>query len=227
MAVLTFVVDRGAPLNEPAEPLPVDNGLGPWRNRQEHILDQVDEPAPIAVGHGDQGRPGVVVERQLPSLMRLGTLDQRLERGVIQPLESQHAGPGQKRRIQLEGRVLRGRADQHDRAVFHMGQEGILLRAVEAMDLVDEQQRAPPRLALGLGRIEDFAQIRDARLDRRKLLEMKVGHLGQKACDGGLAGPRRPPEDHRGQTACPHHAAEKPITQEMILADDFVQGLGA
>ncbi len=50
-----------------------------------------------------------------------------------------------KRRVEFERRVFGGRADQHDGAVFHHRQEGILLRAIEAMHLVDEQQRALAR----------------------------------------------------------------------------------
>ncbi len=51
------------------------------------------------------------------------------------------------RAVELEGRVLGGGADQHDRAVLDIGQEAVLLGAVEAMDLVDEQQRALARRA--------------------------------------------------------------------------------
>ena len=51
----------------------------------------------------------------------------------------------EQRAVELEGRVLGGRADQHDRAVLDIGQEAVLLGAVEAVDLVDEQQRAAGR----------------------------------------------------------------------------------
>jgi hypothetical protein len=49
-----------------------------------------------------------------------------------------------KRGVELEGRVLGRRPHQHHGAVFHHGQETVLLGPVEAMDLVDEQQRAMP-----------------------------------------------------------------------------------
>ena len=46
-----------------------------------------------------------------------------------------------------EERVLRRRPEEPDRAAFHVGQERVLLRAVEAVNLVDEEDR--PR-AFGL-----------------------------------------------------------------------------
>src|SRR2546427_5130448 len=43
-----------------------------------------------------------------------------------------------------EARVLRGRAEQREHPRFHPGEKRILLRAVEAVDLVAEQDRAAP-----------------------------------------------------------------------------------
>ena len=53
-----------------------------------------------------------------------------------------HAAAREQRRVHLEGRVLGGGADEDDRALLDVGQEGVLLGAVEAVDLVDEQDRA-------------------------------------------------------------------------------------
>ena len=69
-------------------------------------------------------------------------------------LERQHPSARQQSSIELEGRVLRRRADQNDRAVFHDRQEAVLLGAVEAMDLVDEQQGLPAGHAPRAGRFE-------------------------------------------------------------------------
>jgi hypothetical protein len=41
---------------------------------------------------------------------------------------------------------FRRRPDEHDRAVLDIGQERVLLGAVEPVDLIDEQQRALPAL---------------------------------------------------------------------------------
>ena len=52
------------------------------------------------------------------------------------------AGAREQRRDHLEGRVLRGGADQDDVALLDVGQKGVLLGFVEAVDLVDEQDGA-------------------------------------------------------------------------------------
>ena len=49
----------------------------------------------------------------------------------------------QQRRDHFERRILRGGADQDDVAALHVGQKRVLLRFVEAVDLVDEQDGAP------------------------------------------------------------------------------------
>ena len=159
--------------------------------------------------------------------MGFGAGKQRLDRRIVEALEGEHARPRQERRIELEGRVLGGGADEHDRAVFHMRQEGVLLGAVEAVDLVDEEQRAAPFLAARFRRVEDFAQILHAGMNGRELLEMEVGDLGEEARHGGLAGARRAPEDHRGEPPGFDHARQHALlAEEMILADHLGERAG-
>jgi hypothetical protein len=64
------------------------------------------------------------------------------ERRLVEAVEDQDLGAREEGGVQLEGRVLGGGPDQHDGAVLHVRQEAILLRLVEAVDLVDEEQRA-------------------------------------------------------------------------------------
>nr|WP_276602730.1 hypothetical protein [Nannocystis pusilla] len=53
----------------------------------------------------------------------------------------QHPHPAQQRRVDLEARVLGGRPDQRAHPRLDVRQQDVLLRLVEAVDLVDEQQR--------------------------------------------------------------------------------------
>ena len=65
----------------------------------------------------------------------------------------------------------------------------------------------PPRAR----RVEHLLQIGDAGKHRRELLEMQFGRLGQQPRHGGLAGARRPPEDHRAERcASPAFASSAP-----------------
>jgi hypothetical protein len=108
----------------------------------------------------------------------LGSLEQLLDALGPEGPEDKHAGARQKRRVQLEGRVLGGGADEHHGAVFHDGQEGILLRTVEAMYLVDEEQCLAALRATQTRRLEDLLQVGDAGKDRRDLLEGEFRFAG-------------------------------------------------
>ena len=99
-----------------------------------------------------------------------------------------------------------------------------MLRAVETMDFIHEQQRAlaakPPLAGGGKG----LAQIRHAGENRRQLFKMQPHMSCQQPRDGGLAATRRSPQDERGQTSAFQHAADGTILgQQMILAYDLVK----
>src|SRR6516165_4954541 len=110
----------------------------------------------------------------MPELV-FGAAKQSLEVVVIETAEHKDLGARQQRANQLEGRVFGCGADQDYRAVFDNRQKGVLLSAVEAVDLVDEEQGTLAHLAALFGRLEHLAQVRDPGEDRRERLEDKVG----------------------------------------------------
>ena len=222
MAVLLLVVDRRAALHHLLQFRGVEDLARACR--PPHLLGQRERGAAVAVRHPDERCARLVVERQRLAFDRLGAREQLLDRGGIERLEHQHARARQQRRDQLEGRIFGGRADQHDGAVLHHRQEGVLLRAVEAMDLVDEEQRPLPGLAPRAGRVEHLLEVGDAGEDRRNLLEVQVGRLRQEPRHRGLAGAGRPPEHQRAERAGLEHARERAVgTEQMILADDLAE----
>src|SRR6059036_2956366 len=91
------------------------------------------------------GSDGVVAH--LPSLIShplcplKGLGDDRSDVVIIQWFEYEHATSRQQCPRQLEARVLGRRADERHDAVLDPRQERVLLRLVEAMDLVAEQDR--------------------------------------------------------------------------------------
>ena len=130
---------------------------------------------------------------------------------------------GQQSGIELERRILRGRADQDDRAVFDHRQEAVLLGAIEAMHLVDEEDRALSQCAALARTVEGLAQIGNAREDRRELNELAVGRAREESGDGGLAGAGRSPQDQRLQSAGVDHAAEWPVgAKQMVLPQHLI-----
>ncbi len=145
-----------------------------------------------------------------------------------QALENQHFCPGKQRAVQLEGGVLGRRADQDDGAVFDVRQEGILLRAVEAVDFVHEENGALPEAPPVARLLEHLPQVLHAGENRRKLLEMQPGPVRHEPRHGGLAGSRRPPENHRARRFAVRDAAQRPaLAKEMVLADDLGKRLRA
>ena len=109
-----------------------------------------------------------------------------------------------------------------------MRQEPILLRLVEAVNLIDEQERPLPIGVAHPGGIEHAAQIGHAGENRADLHEMQAGFLRQKAGDGGFSHPRRPPQDERAKRARIQHDPERAIrAQQVILPNHISQTRGA
>jgi hypothetical protein len=105
-----------------------------------------------------------------------------------------------------------------------MVQEAVLLRAVEAVDLVHEEQgalaAAPPAGRL----LEGAFEVGHAREHRRELHEGQAGPRRQQACDGGLARARRPPEDEAGKRAQRQHARKRAVrTEQMVLPHHLLE----
>ena len=156
----------------------------------------------------------------------LGAREQLFDRRVIERAEHQHARAREQGGVEFERRVFRRRADQHDRAVFHHREERVLLCAIEAMHLIDEQQRALAHFASRARGIEHLLEVGDAGEHGRDLLELELGRIRQKPRHRRLAGAGRAPEDHRAERARLAHARDHAVrSEQMILADDFAERL--
>ena len=156
-------------------------------------------------------------------------LQDRHQIGLGERAEHVDATAGEERAVDLERRVLGGGADQHDGALLDVGQEGVLLRPVEAVDLVHEQDRAlaaPAALGLRLG--HHLADLLHARHHRRERHEAGARHVGQEPRQRGLAGAGRAPEDHGVELALLEGPAQRLARRgQLRLADDLVEGLRA
>ena len=219
MAVLRLVVDRRAALHHLLQAAASKVSPGRAARQTSSASVSAARPSPSAMRIKD-ARASASSGSALPS-MCLGAGEQLFDRAGVERLEHQDAGARQQRRNQFKRRILGGRADQHDGAVLHHRQEGILLGAVEAVNFVDEEQRALPGLTARPRRIEHLFQIGDAGKDRRYLLEIKLGRVGQKPRHGRLAGPGRPPENQRAERSRLQHAGERAVgAEKMVLPDD-------
>ena len=161
-------------------------------------LDRRERGARVAAGPPCDQRDDLVghvrVDRGSAAPDDLGQLllDERLE--------LDHLAAGEQRRVDLEVRVLGRRADQRQQPLFDRGQERVLLRLVEAVDLVEEEDRplAVPAEAVA-GPLHDPADVVDARRDSRELLEGRAGLGGDDPRQRRLPDARRAVEDQRAQ----------------------------
>ena len=104
------------------------------------------------------------------------------------------------------------------------GRNPSLLGAVEAVDLVDEEDGSLPAGAAPACLVEHPLEVGDAGKDRRQGLEMMRRRVGQQARDRRLSAARRPPENHRGEPGLAHHAPDRPVrTEQVILAQHVLE----
>src|SRR5262249_53951966 len=137
-----------------------------YRSDGREFLREIEDITPIAVRHGAQTGSGIVGQWQLLAIMRLGALEQRFKRGIIEPAQHEDLRAREQRAVQLEGWIFRRRANQNDRPVFDDGQKGILLTAVEAMNLVDEEQSPLPHATTLARGVEGLLEVGHAGKDR-------------------------------------------------------------
>src|SRR5262249_22711670 len=111
--------------------------------------------------------------------------------------EDVNFGAEKKKRDDLEERILRGRANEHNVAGFNMKKKNILLRFVEAMDLVNENDGAVTGAHFVFGRGHDVFYFFDAGKDRAERDEVGVCEAGDETCKRGFAAAGKSPEEHR------------------------------
>ena len=164
----------------------------------------------------------------------VGDLDRELRRapprrrchlGVGQRLELDDRAAGEQGRVDLEVRVLGRRPDQRQQAALDAGQQGVLLALVEAVDLVEEQDRARPvRAEPVAGTLEHAAHVVDARRHGRQLLEGGARRLGDDPRERRLADAGRAVEDHRRRpVALDREPERRAVAEHVPLADELVE----
>ena len=138
-----------------------------------------------------------------PPRPRSGVLEGPPDQGphvlVREGLQAEDAQAGAQGGDDVEVGVLGGGADQDHRPVLDVREEGILLRLGPAVHLVHQQNRALPHLATLPRLVDHPAQVGDAVGDGAQGGEVGAGAPGDQPGQGGLARPRRPPQDHRAQ----------------------------
>src|SRR5206468_2439580 len=126
--------------------------------------------------------------------------------------------------VHFERWVLGGRAYQDEQPALDVRKDSILLRLVETMNLVDEENRPLARHLTGAGVFRRSTQVGDAgghATDGDHVrTRLAADHLGQ----GGLAAARRAPEHHRREAILLDSSAQHLAgADQVLLADKLVE----
>jgi hypothetical protein len=101
---------------------------------------------------------------------------------------------------------------------------GELLRLVETVDLVDEEDRGFGALP---GALDDGAHVLDAGGHRAERLESGPDAFADQPRDGRLAGAGRPPQHEGGHVPGPHRRPQRRVrSDDRVLAQDLLEALG-
>ena len=156
-------------------------------------------------------------------------IDQHPEVVIGERLQREQQGSRQQGRDDGEGGVLGGRGDEHDPAVLDAGQQRILLRLRETVDLVEEQnRRLPVEVALSECLLHDLAHIAHPRGHGGELDESPAGGARDRLGQCRLAGSGRTPQDHGCRGPCRHVRSgeqheRRARTQQMGLSGDLLE----
>ena len=206
------------PGGRPRRGLEQGQGLAGVRPRQAH------EGVARLVGDGERARePPVVGE---------GALDEPRDRRAVERAQREQQGARQERWDDGERRVLR-RGDQDHPSVLNGGQQGVLLRLGEAVDLVDEKDRLPaPGREPPPGPADHVADVLDARGHCRQLFEAAARRPGHQVGQGRLPRSGRPPQDHRRHRdgGAGRRFEQTPqwraLAEQMVLPDHLLDARG-
>jgi hypothetical protein len=103
-------------------------------------------------------------------------------------------------------------------------EEGVLLRFVEAVNLVDEDEGAGAVLAGALRVGHDLLDLFDSGKHGGELDELRFGHGRDDLCERGLARARRSPEDERAHVVALDLRAQRlACADEVLLAGKFFE----
>ena len=199
---------------------------------QHSHLQRGERGAGVPVGKGGDGLQRVVVNMDLLAAVPVGIGEGAAEdlRDVLraQGLQDEDLAAGEKRSVDLKGRIFGGSADQDDTAFFHKRKKGVLLRLVEAMDLVHKYDRLHSVFSGGFRLFHDGADLFDPAGDRREVDELTARAGGDDPRQCRLADAGRAPKDH----GCDLIALDQPPqyfagADQMLLSGVFVKGLRA
>ena len=125
------------------------------------------------------------------------TIDQLLELLNAERFESKNLRARDQRAVHIKERIVSSRTNQAETPSFDVRQKDVLLRFIEMMDLIDEQDRLLPRRTEAIRRRSDHAaHFGDVAFHAADANEFRVRHLRNDPRQGGLAAAGWSGENH-------------------------------
>ena len=145
--------------------------------------------------------------------------------GFSKGFKAEECGARDEGGIDCEKGIFGGCADEGDEAALDIAQQNVLLALGEAMDFIEEENRAfVLKVEAFGGFVADFANALDAYESCVLADEVALGVFGDEFGEGGFASAGRAVEDHAGDRVGGEHAAEKfAWAQDVELASEFVE----
>ncbi len=191
MHVLLLVVRKGSVRNGGAHHFLGDERFLLGTGQVTGKGQRVQRASGIATRKREDGLAGIIgkLEGTGKTLIRAERAVQDAGKRIIgEPVQLDHARAGDKRGVHLEERVLGRGAYEHDHAVFHRMEQSILLRPIEAVDLVDEQDGTDTQRHQALVGFGNFpAKIGNGSADRGNLDEVRMRRFGNDVRNRGFA----------------------------------------
>ena len=198
---------------------------------EDRELDGVEGRAGVAICCIREEFTGVVVDPGVEGAdafpcVREGAVDEGRDVLAGERLQLEDAGTGDQRAVDLEVRVFGSRADEDHRAVLDEREEIVLLRLVEAVDLIDEEDGLPAVATVVLLRAgDDLLEVLLSGDGGVHLLEVGLRGVRDDLREGRFAGARRAVKDEGAELVGLDRTVEQGAWgDDLLLADDFVEG---
>ncbi len=173
-------------------------------------------------------RPGVdldVVLAEAAFCVGESAVDQFFEMFDLERFELKNLRAGDERTVDVEERIVSRGADEAEVSAFDVGQEDILLRLVEVVDLVHEENRSLPGSANAIGgSSDDAAHVGNVAFHAAEALEFCLRERGDDLRERGLASAGRAGKNDGGQAVGLDGSAQKfARCEDVLLADEFFE----
>ena len=128
--------------------------------------------------------------------------------------------------VHVEERIVCRSADQAQIAALHIRQKNVLLRLVEVMNFVNEQNSSLTRRSKAIrGPCHHTSHLGDVAFHSAQPLEFGAGHVRDDLCERCFAGAGRAGEDDGRQPIGFNRAPQEFSRREdVLLPDEFLQG---